>query len=56
VRGSDRYGHFLPEPAPQSDFHPDAVAFHAKMVAINDQILYRGTPTQRGGDVSNTPK
>lgn len=43
VRGSDRYGYFLPEPVPQSDFHPDAVAFHAKMLAINDQILYRGT-------------
>ncbi len=56
VRGSDRYGHFLPEPVPQSDFHPDAVAFHAKMLAINDQILYRGTPTQRGGDASSTPK
>jgi len=56
VRGSDRYGHFLPEPVPQSDFHPDAVAFHAKMLAVNDQILYRGTPTQRGGDASGTPK
>jgi len=56
VRGSDPYGHFLPEPAPQSDFHPDAVAFHAKMLAINDQILYRGTPAQRGGDASSTPK
>ncbi|HEY3457580.1 MAG TPA: phytanoyl-CoA dioxygenase family protein [Bryobacteraceae bacterium] len=56
VRGSDRYGHFLPEPVPQSDFHPDAVAFHANMLAINDQILYRGTPTQRGGDASATTK
>jgi len=56
VRGSDRYGHFLPEPAPQSDFHPDAVAFHAKMLAINDQILYRGAPAQRGGDATGTPK
>jgi non-haem Fe2+, alpha-ketoglutarate-dependent halogenase len=44
VRGSDHYGHFLPEPIPQSDFHPDAVAFHAKMLAINDQILFSGTP------------
>jgi len=49
VRGSDRYHHFLPEPAPQSDFHPDALAFHAKMLATNDQILYQGTPKQDGG-------
>jgi non-heme Fe2+,alpha-ketoglutarate-dependent halogenase len=40
VRGSDQYRHFLPEPVPQSDFHPDAVAFHAQMLATNDQILY----------------
>ena len=52
VRGSDRYRHFLPEPVPQSDFHPDALAFHAEMLAINDQILYRGTPAKRGGDAS----
>ena len=49
MRGSDRYHHFLPEPAPQSDFHPDALAFHAKMLAANDQILYQGTPKQDGG-------
>jgi ectoine hydroxylase-related dioxygenase (phytanoyl-CoA dioxygenase family) len=52
VRGSDRYGHFRPEPAPQSDFHPDAVAFHAEMLAINDQILYKGTPGKAGGSPS----
>jgi hypothetical protein len=42
VRGKDAYGHFLLEPAPRSDFHPDAVAFHAKMLEANDRILYRG--------------
>lgn len=49
VRGTDAYGHFLPEPAPRSDFHPDAVAFHAKMLEANDRILYSGTP-RLGGD------
>lgn len=42
VRGTDQYGHFLLEPSPQSDFHPDALAFHSDMLAANDQILYRG--------------
>jgi chlorinating enzyme len=45
VRGSDKYGHFLHEPAPRADFHPDAVAFHAKMLEANDQILYRSSST-----------
>ena len=43
VRGTDAYGHFLLEPAPRSDFHPDAVAFHSEMLAANDQIIYAGT-------------
>lgn len=42
VRGKDAYRHFIPEPAPRSDFHPDAVAFHAKMLEANDRILYGG--------------
>jgi ectoine hydroxylase-related dioxygenase (phytanoyl-CoA dioxygenase family) len=42
VRGVDEYGHFSLEPAPRSDFHPDAVAFHSEMLAANDQILYSG--------------
>jgi non-haem Fe2+, alpha-ketoglutarate-dependent halogenase len=54
VRGSDRYHHFLPEPVPQSDFHPDALAFHAEMLATNDRILYGGTPAKQSGDVSGT--
>ncbi|MGE0119012.1 MAG: phytanoyl-CoA dioxygenase family protein [Dongiaceae bacterium] len=27
VRGSDRFGHFIPEPTPASDMHPAAVGF-----------------------------
>jgi len=52
VRGSDRHRHFLPEPVPKSDFHPEALTFHAKMLATNDQILYRGTPAKRAGGAS----
>ena len=55
VRGKDVYGHFLLEPAPRSDFHPDAVSFHASMLEANDRILYRETASQGGGnDISGT--
>jgi hypothetical protein len=61
VRGCDRYRHFAPEPVPQSDFHPDALAFHREMLAANDRILHRGTPVQQAGegsvpDAPTTPK
>lgn len=46
VRGRDDYGHFLHEPAPLSDFHPDAVAFHSATLAANDQILYAGVKSK----------
>jgi chlorinating enzyme len=42
VRGKDEYGHFLLEPEPLSDFHPEAIAFHSEMLAANDRILYAG--------------
>jgi hypothetical protein len=48
VRGTDEYDNFVLEPAPVSDFHPDAVAFHSEMLAANDQILYRGVPGRAG--------
>ena len=40
VRGRDDFGHFQLEPAPESDFHPDAVAFHARIMEANRKILY----------------
>jgi non-heme Fe2+,alpha-ketoglutarate-dependent halogenase len=40
VRGVDEFGHFKLEPAPESDFHPDAVEFHAGVMAANRKILY----------------
>jgi hypothetical protein len=52
VRGTDDYGHFLLEPAPLSDFHCDAVAFHAEMLEANDRILYAGTPSKQEDDRS----
>jgi non-heme Fe2+,alpha-ketoglutarate-dependent halogenase len=42
VRGRDDYGNFDHEPAPASDFHPDAVAYHAKSYDDTTRILYAG--------------
>jgi chlorinating enzyme len=45
VRGKDEYGHFELEPAPQSDFDPDAVAFHARVTEASRKILYGTSPS-----------
>jgi hypothetical protein len=50
VRGKNEYGHFVLEPAPRSDFHPDALRFHSEMLAGNDQILYGGAATKTAKD------
>jgi non-haem Fe2+, alpha-ketoglutarate-dependent halogenase len=42
VRGRDRYGNFVHEPRPASDFHPDAVAFHTKIYEAQMNIIYAG--------------
>jgi non-haem Fe2+, alpha-ketoglutarate-dependent halogenase len=42
VRGQDAFGHFIHEPAPIVDFHPDAVAFHAKAFEAQMEIIYAG--------------
>lgn len=52
VRGRDEYGHFVLEPAPRADFDAAAVAFHAEMLAANDQILYRNLSGGEQGHVA----
>jgi len=42
VRGVDEYGHFAHEPAPIADFHPDAIAAHARAIDAQAQLLFRG--------------
>ncbi len=42
VRGVDTFGNFNLEPAPESDFHPDAIARHAAAVEMQLRILYAG--------------
>jgi hypothetical protein len=51
VRGVDEFGHFDLEPAPRSDFDADALAFHERMLAANDRILYRDTEKNQHSDV-----
>jgi non-haem Fe2+, alpha-ketoglutarate-dependent halogenase len=43
VRGVDDYGHFDPEPRPEADFDPEAMAFHRQVVEETNAVLYRGT-------------
>ena len=47
VRGTDTYGHFEPERAPEGDMHPDAVARHSEIIERQLRILYEGAQ-QRG--------
>jgi len=42
VRGADDYNHFEHGVSPESDLHPDAVAFHARAVAALRELIYLG--------------
>jgi len=42
VRGTDRYRHFEPEPAPARDLDPPAIALHEALRARRSAILMRG--------------
>ncbi len=42
VRGKDTYGHFDPVPRPQSNLHPDALAFHRQANETLNGILFAG--------------
>lgn len=42
VRGVDEYNHFDHGLRPESDLHPDAVAFHARSVAALRELIYLG--------------
>jgi non-haem Fe2+, alpha-ketoglutarate-dependent halogenase len=42
VRGEDRFGYFEPEPAPESDLAPEAVALHKAVRERRTAILMRG--------------
>lgn len=43
VRGTDRFGHFAPEPRPETDMPAAIVERHKEIAARNARILYRGT-------------
>lgn len=42
VRGVDDYNHFEHGPRPESDLHPDAVAFHKRAAAALRDLIYLG--------------
>ena len=44
VRGTDRFGNFLPEQAPSSDLADAALAHHAQVTQQIGAVLMRGTP------------
>jgi hypothetical protein len=43
VRGVDNYRHFDPEPVPNADMDPEAMAWHQRITEESNAILYRGT-------------
>jgi ectoine hydroxylase-related dioxygenase (phytanoyl-CoA dioxygenase family) len=43
VRGTDRFGHFLPEQRPAADLSEAAIAHHAQVTGVSASILMRGT-------------
>jgi non-heme Fe2+,alpha-ketoglutarate-dependent halogenase len=49
VRGQDCFGHFEPEPRPRADFAPEAVAAHARAMAIRNAIIFRDAPELPAG-------
>ncbi len=44
VRGTDRFGNFLPEHAPSADLADAALAHHAQVTQMTGAVLMRGTP------------
>lgn len=48
VRGSDRYGHFMAVPPPESDMSPEAIDWHNRVVAAQNGALYDGSANKAG--------
>ena len=46
VRGVDEFNHFEHGPQPESDLHPDAVAFHRKATKALRELIYAGAERQ----------
>ena len=47
VRGTDKFGHFDPEPRPKPDLDEAALAAHADAVGRQVKALYQGTDKNR---------
>jgi len=50
VRGTDRFGHFEPEPRPDGEMTPPMMALHKRIAERNAKILYRGTGVESFND------
>ena len=48
VRGEDRYGHFTLVPPPAADLSDEAMAWHARILAAQNQAIYAGAEAARG--------
>lgn len=46
LRGEDRFGHFLHETPPQADMDAQALAEHARIMQLRQEILYTGVQGQ----------
>jgi len=47
VRGTDRYGHFRHVPSPESDLSEDAMAWHSRILAAQNEAIYDGADAAR---------
>ena len=48
VRGEDRYGHFKLVPPPRADLSDEAMAWHARILAAQNEAIYAGAETGTG--------
>ena len=46
VRGEGRFGHFVHESPPQADGDDAALAEHARIMALRQEVLYKGVSGQ----------
>ena len=48
VRGEDRHGHFKLVPPPEADLSDEAMAWHARILAAQNEAIYAGAETGTG--------
>lgn len=56
VRGEDRYGHFVHETPPRADMDPAALAEHARIMKLRQDVLYKGVQGRPAHTDLNDPE